>query len=110
VVVGVVANAVLAVLWVPGGGVTGGAWAAGVGMLCACVLAALYLAGSRFCLHPATHVLILAPALLLLPAGLVAGGWAFFLVVAGLSPWVFSRAEKRTLWAYLGGLGRRRWD
>jgi len=113
VIVGVVAagvgvNAVLAWLWVPAGGAVAGARAAGIGMLAACAAGAVYLLASRFGAHPAGHVLALAPAALFLPAGWVAAGWAGFLAVAVLSPWVLSSWEKRALLDYVRTLGGRR--
>ncbi|KPK82633.1 MAG: hypothetical protein AMJ81_09710 [Phycisphaerae bacterium SM23_33] len=105
---GVGVNAGLAWLWVPQGGVVAAANAAGLGMLSACALGVVYLLFSGFKAHPATHVLALAPAALLLPEPYPAAVWLAFLGLTFLSPWILSRWEKQTLLGYISSLGGRR--
>ena len=99
--VGVAANVLLGLLWVPEGGVVGAARAAGWGMLLAVALGAVYLVLSSFKTHPAVHVLALSPALLMLPRPALLLVWAVVLAVAVLTPLVFSRHEKVVLLRYL---------
>ncbi len=104
----VAVNVVLAARWVPGAGTRGAADAAGIGMLSACGVGVVYLLVTRFRAHPAAHVLAVAPALLLLPAGVVVIAWALFLAAAATTPLVFSRWEKRELLKYARNLIDRR--
>jgi hypothetical protein len=99
--VGVGANVVLGLLWVPEGGVVGAARAAGCGMLITVALGAVYLLLSGFRTHPVVHALALSPALLMLPRPALLLVWALVLAAAALTPLVFSRREKVVLLRYL---------
>jgi len=115
IAIGAAANVLLALAWVPAGGVAGagivgGARAAGVGMLVACAAGCVYLAAARFRAHPAVHALSVSPALLLLPVPAAAGAWAAVLAVSIWTPWVLTHRERTALreWFRSPGPARQR--
>ena len=110
IVIGVGVNAVLGRMWIPGAenGALAAARAAGIGMLVAVALGTVYLVGTGFRVHPATHLLAFSPALLLAPPVYVACAWVAVLVVAAFTPLVFTAREKRLLGGYVLSMGMRR--
>jgi len=108
--VGVLANAALALLWMPGNqafaiaGAEAAAWAGGIGMFVgAGLVSIIYLLASRVRLQASTYFVMASPALLLLvlvfpacPGLVLAGVWSLCLL-AGLTPWMFSHRQKQLI-------------
>ncbi len=119
VLAGAAANLGLAVWWMPLYGPVGAAWAAGVGMYAGgSVVAVAYLltaqakrrpptssrAGARdssLRLHPSTYLVMLLPAVLLLPVGVLGIVWAVLLAAIVFTPLAFPPEQKQVLVAWL---------
>ncbi len=90
------ANYVLARWWMGSYGMTGAAWAAGVGVFVAGgALSVVYLALSRTSLRGGTWLAMLLPAILLIPSWGPACAMVVILAVVALTPWIFSPEEKK---------------
>lgn len=101
------ANAALAVYWIPKYGVIGAAYAAGVGMYVGVgLVSAVYLLTVRPRLHWSSLGILLIPALLLLPRWDAVVVWSFALAVIVLTPLVFDGRQKRMFWRGVRGLAR----
>ncbi len=92
------ANVVLALWWMPARGPAGAAWAAGVGM-CAGggIVAAAYLRASREPAGAGSYLMLVLPALMLLPILPLIVVWAVVLAAAAFLPWPFTPAERKLL-------------
>ena len=107
-IMGVAFNIVLGLLWIPKFDYApqGAALAAGIGMYAGSVLtAAVYFALSRVKIGLPTLLVLLAPAILLLPAWAGGAIWVLALLTAAFTSMIFSRREKQILLASLGRLG-----
>jgi O-antigen/teichoic acid export membrane protein len=93
-----VANILLGNLWIGEHGVTGAAYAAGVGMFLGVgIVSGAYLLTARERLHWSTITVLLLPAILLLPRWAAVAGWSAAVAVMLTTPLVFSREQKKTL-------------
>jgi len=93
-----VLNAALAVLWIRQYGMSGAAYAAGVGMFLGIgIVSGVYFVASRSGLHWSTIAVLAAPAILLLPRWAAAAGWAAALAAIVFTPIAFTRDQKRSL-------------
>ncbi|MCP4376566.1 MAG: hypothetical protein GY794_10395 [bacterium] len=105
-----VANVFLGSIWIGQHGVTGAAYAAGVGMFVGVgVVSIVFFLLSRVRLHWSTILVLLLPAVLLVPswaAWTVAIGWALFLGVMLTTPLVFTRDQKKALVASAKNIGK----
>jgi len=108
---GLGANALLAWWWMPRYGVTGAAWAAGVGMLLgAGAVNFVYLLGTRAGVSAGAYAAMACPLVLLLPPLWSAGAWAVVLALAAFTPLLFAPRQKQAvryaLRKYLRAIGR----
>jgi len=95
---GAAANVALAAWWMPRQGAVGAAWAAGVGMYVGGGGVSLaYLLTRRPRLNVGSYLVLLLPAVLLLPVRLLGVAWAGVVALAAFTPVVFSRRQKQLL-------------
>ena len=101
------ANLILGSLWIKQYGVTGAAYAAGVGMFLGVGIASgAYLLTARIRLHWSTITVLLLPAILLLPPWAAAVGWTVALAVMLTTTLVFTKDQKETLIAGIKTVGK----
>jgi O-antigen/teichoic acid export membrane protein len=107
---GAALNAALAALWMPGWGEIGAARAAGVGMFFGGLLVMLLyllISGTRF--SDSTYVVLITPALLLLPTWILGPLWAIVLPVCLFSSWMFTSRQRKLLHDAIGKGWRSFW-
>ncbi len=95
-----VANVLLVLWWLPryDYGPAGAAWAAGVGMMAGGTAVTLvYFLLAKVRVQPVTYLLMGCSLLLLLPVWIATAIWAAVILLALITPLLFSRQEKRTL-------------
>lgn len=101
------ANVLLGYAWIGRYGVTGAAYAAGVGMFFGVgVVSCAFFLISRIRLHWSTIAVLLLPAILLLPPWAAATGWTAVLAVILATPLVFTNTQKKTLIAGVMTVGK----
>ena len=101
------ANVILGSAWIGRYGVTGAAYAAGVGMFIGVgVVSCVYFLAARIRLHWSTIAVLPLPAILLLPPWAAAAGWALAVAVTLTTPLVFTKDQKKTLIAGIRTVGK----
>ena len=100
------ANIILGFAWIGRHGVTGAAYAAGVGMFIGVgAVSVIYLLAARAGLHWSTFAVLLMPAVLLLPPWAAMAVWTAAVAVMLATPLVFTRDQKRMLIAGIKTVG-----
>jgi hypothetical protein len=101
------ANVILGSVWIGQHGVTGAAYAAGVGMFIGVgLVSCVYFLAARIRLHWSTITVLPLPAILLLPPWFALGGWTLAVTVMLTTPLIFTKDQKRTLIEGIKTIGR----
>jgi len=101
------ANVILGSIWIGEHGVTGAAYAAGVGMFIGVgLVSCVYFLAARIRLHWSTITVLPLPAILLLPPWAAASGWTVAVAVMLTTPLIFTKDQKKTLIEGIRNVGK----